>query len=258
MKRELLVFFSILLLLPASMIAQCITDPGTGALQPGLYPEDDADIDGMEWDEPYEFTYQYVNYNSLALAQRVPDSIELLGLVEPSYTLDFVTDKTNNRFTPGEAGCIKVFGTPTSSSTIPSYVDIVFRIRVYIDLNGLVTIDTTSDVFGVSSRINVVHLDSIPYLPSSTRNLNLLSQLSLFPNPTKDKLYIQFTSNQSSDATVHIHDLSGKVIHQQLLHLSLGEGTAVVDVSEYELAQGLYHLSITDGEKFSQQRFIVE
>ena len=74
-------------------------------------------------------------------------------------------------------------------------------------------------------------------------------KITVFPNPTKDFLTIQNSSNTVIDKVI-ITDLAGKTILQQ------NQNTTQLDVQN--LAKGMYLLQIFSGEKKNQIKFLKE
>jgi hypothetical protein len=73
--------------------------------------------------------------------------------------------------------------------------------------------------------------------------------ISVFPNPTKDVLTIQNTSNNAIDKVI-VTDVSGKIILQQ------NQNTNQVDVQN--LVKGIYFIQAFSGERMFTSKFIKE
>jgi Secretion system C-terminal sorting domain/Pectate lyase superfamily protein len=71
--------------------------------------------------------------------------------------------------------------------------------------------------------------------------------VSFYPNPVQDKLTI---ANLRTTTTISIHDLSGKMLLQQVFH----QGVAILDVSG--LSCGLYAVTLDDGEQVRTNKFV--
>jgi hypothetical protein len=108
---------------------------------------------------------------------------------------------------------------------------------IVTDINGAIAKDTVTFIvtglFGNSA---------------STRTLdeNIASQsaakMNIFPNPTKDQLSIEWTSEFTGDATLTVMDLSGRAVQRFKLNKSQALFTKQVNVQE--LKQGVYYLFI--------------
>lgn len=82
---------------------------------------------------------------------------------------------------------------------------------------------------------------------------NVETVVSLFPNPTKDRLNIYIIS-PNSDNKIKIFDVTGKMIYQQ----NVNEMLTTLDVDQ--LAKGMYFVKVIDGEgiEISSQKFVKE
>ena len=75
------------------------------------------------------------------------------------------------------------------------------------------------------------------------------NKISVYPNPAKNKINLQFLNNVKADKIV-ISDLNGKIILEQTI------GTNQVDVSQ--IANGMYILQAFSGKDKYQSKFIKE
>ncbi len=79
----------------------------------------------------------------------------------------------------------------------------------------------------------------------------LLQNVSIYPNPSSDIIWLDLTGEEISNYTVRISDLNGRLIKE----VSSSARLASVDVSG--LRQGMYLLSVLDGGKFVYSEQIV-
>ncbi len=78
---------------------------------------------------------------------------------------------------------------------------------------------------------------------------------SIYPNPAKDVLNVEFNNPSATDVQLQITDISGRVVYQSYLDQQEGTQTESIDISE--LNHGYYILVIaSDGEK-THEKFIV-
>ena len=87
-------------------------------------------------------------------------------------------------------------------------------------------------------------------LPTGIKDVSDLNSLSLYPNPVKNKLYLdkKFVDTYS----LEIYDLSGKLIQKR--DVGVAEKLDYLDVSTYE--KGLYILKVTQGAQERYFKFI--
>ncbi len=75
----------------------------------------------------------------------------------------------------------------------------------------------------------------------------------VFPVPAKDEITLQIESPEAA-VEIRISNIIGEVIHTQDLQLSEGVNQLTFDISEY--ANGIYFLTINNGDKNGTQRFV--
>lgn len=87
------------------------------------------------------------------------------------------------------------------------------------------------------------------------KQLNNEVLVNLFPNPTKNNFNVNIINPLNENCTVHLFDIYGK----QLKTESLGNNSSIsklIDVSD--LAQGIYFVKTTLGNKTTTQKIIIE
>lgn len=112
---------------------------------------------------------------------------------------------------------------------------------------GTYTVVVTDPLTGCSATSQPVIITGIGAAP-------LPASVALFPNPAKDKMYMVTDGSLSGNATIHLKDLTGRIIHTQDLHLISGKTSEV----NLPYASGVYLLEFITGEKTFLTRFIKE
>ena len=79
------------------------------------------------------------------------------------------------------------------------------------------------------------------------------SQLTIFPNPVKETLYVQLTSTRDEKVSVQIIDMKGRVLQQQEVRVSTGNMSLSFNASK--LAKGSYVLIIKGDNSVQQKQF---
>ncbi len=79
---------------------------------------------------------------------------------------------------------------------------------------------------------------------TSVKNISMASNLQLYPNPAKDKLYINNISSELNNATIEFYDVAGKQIHVENLSneiniSSLNKGIYLVKIKT-EAGQSIF------------------
>ena len=94
--------------------------------------------------------------------------------------------------------------------------------------------------------------DAVKDVPLS----NTILGLNVYPNPTGHTAYIDFTMNESGNATVEVMDATGKILKHYAFRGKKSE-TIHIPVSTQSFAEGLYTCLIKTGHGEKAARFIV-
>jgi hypothetical protein len=97
-------------------------------------------------------------------------------------------------------------------------------------------------------------IDSLNDNPTNLINQILQQNIQVFPNPTKDKINVNFGTLQYKKAFVEITNISGKIISSETLHNS---STTIIDLTGKP--KGVYILNlIIDGEKINKKIILID
>jgi hypothetical protein len=75
------------------------------------------------------------------------------------------------------------------------------------------------------------------------------SEVSVYPNPTKDKLNIEFTAAVSEDAMVKVMDMTGRVV--KVIRASVEAGNNTIEVSLSEFSAGMYAIQLFENNSLT-------
>jgi hypothetical protein len=119
--------------------------------------------------------------------------------------------------------------------------------QVYIDDVNISGCRTNARLGGEELTANLAEVAATPGL----------GQVSLFPNPTKGLLNIDFFYQQALDGQVqaYVTDITGKTIQQQQWYATQGQQRQQLDVSQF--APGIYLLHLTSGSERVTHKFVV-
>ena len=78
--------------------------------------------------------------------------------------------------------------------------------------------------------------------------------INVFPNPTRDKVYVKNMGLSQADVKVTIINQMGAVVHEQQVSLSGGQ----YERMEVQLAPALYYVIISSGKNKYQQKLVVQ
>lgn len=84
--------------------------------------------------------------------------------------------------------------------------------------------------------------------------LSNTSNISLFPNPTKENLFLNFESTSTSELNIIVFDITGKILQQNTIQNSVGENQLKINTEDYEA--GIYFIEINDGSNSKRIKFI--
>lgn len=129
--------------------------------------------------------------------------------------------------------------------------------------NGVLMLTNTSAVFQVSDTTGSYSVvaencgclySSKPFVfsPTSISEVATDGPLSLFPNPTEDKLTISFSGIEQTPFLVSIMDLSGRILYQK--KYEIGKEQKVADITS--LHSGVYFLKVTAGNLILVGKFV--
>ncbi len=116
-----------------------------------------------------------------------------------------------------------------------------------------------------SNSGNNIYLDNIniyPGAPSETvvlvgiEELNNISSLYLYPNPSEGELNLSFSLQNPENLTIRVTDISGKVMEQSLIQGEIGTNLVLMNTENYAAGMYLVHIQTAEGTKALQ--FIVQ
>ncbi|MBL7937115.1 MAG: T9SS type A sorting domain-containing protein [Bacteroidia bacterium] len=89
---------------------------------------------------------------------------------------------------------------------------------------------------------------------SVIENKEVITNLSVFPNPSTNQLNVDFRSFSNKEVTFEIYDNIGKLVSIQKTETLIGQNKVIVKVES--LANGFYYLSISSGDKSKNIKFV--
>jgi len=116
----------------------------------------------------------------------------------------------------------------------------------------------------VSRTISIVNSGSAcgatPPPPSgggntSVEDIENLRAIAIFPNPTSNKVNIEFELKNSANVTIEVTDLTGKVIATKQIK-NAHSGTNLVSMDSSEYARGIYSVSVKTNDSLSTHKLI--
>ena len=94
------------------------------------------------------------------------------------------------------------------------------------------------------------------YTISGIDDQNGISDISLYPNPSSNNIYIDLTTKEAGNIQFRIFDMTGKLIQQE--SVSHEGGDLHYQTTVNNLAKGIYIMRIQTNKGESIRKFIVE
>lgn len=91
---------------------------------------------------------------------------------------------------------------------------------------------------------------------SGINELNNISRIAVYPNPTNGELNVSFSIQNDEKTTISIQDVSGKIIQAHLINAINGEN--VVSIDTQKMGAGIYFMQISVNGTVKTKKFIVE
>lgn len=96
---------------------------------------------------------------------------------------------------------------------------------------------------------------TIPGL-GDTENINTSTQLMIYPNPVKNKFFIEFSSEDSQNIQVELINITGKTVYSKTLLQISGNYKEEFDVSSF--SKGIYYLRVIGNNSIVNKKVILK
>ena len=103
--------------------------------------------------------------------------------------------------------------------------------------------------------LNTTHMKPILGSATSIKEFSI-KPIDLYPNPTNDKLNVEFEIRKASDVNIKLHNLLGQTVLDENKTFSSGQRKFQVDVNSLET--GIYILELSNGVSSSTQKVIIK
>jgi len=132
-------------------------------------------------------------------------------------------------------------------ASIPGETFIVFtadHVCSMTDQKKLIVIESSSNGGGTdtNTNVNIIDIDNI-------------SKIVLFPNPTTDRVVVQFFVTQNTDIIIELVDLNGKILETREIKAVSGYYSQVLNTINY--ASGIYSVRIRSKESVVTEKLII-
>gem|GEM_PF-3583390 len=161
----------------------------------------------------------------------------------------------------------------TSSGTDGTYIingiPEGFTYDMSVDIPGIPLISTYTDIFvgsgtttlenlnffvDTTTTIGGIFIDSVSGISIASIGLKYMS---IYPNPSSDKLFVEVDAVSESDIRIVLNDISGKFV-KEILNERNAEGRKTYEIKLNGIAKGNYILSATIGRDVFIRKFVIE
>ncbi len=148
------------------------------------------------------------------------------------------------KFPGGSAGCASMGGVPQMVDS----VEIEIAIEYNVTIAGLPTPikDTLGGYYFVTKPGQPVGIEEIAAKNTTPK---------LYPNPAKNRLYIDYTSHASNVTEVTLTNMLGRVVDSKSFNTQSGSNTFSFDI--HPLSPGVYMYTIRENQKTFTGRFTI-
>jgi len=153
-------------------------------------------------------------------------------------------------------------GLPADGTWVPSDEEIATFDPETGELKGLkggtitltYTVDNVAPCTGAVTESKVIYI--APKASSGVSDIEFASTIHLFPNPATDNVRVQFTAQNSGDATLEVVDMNGRLIEMLALdNVVVGTNTVQLNVSDY--ANGIYSIVLRSNNSFNTTKLVI-
>jgi hypothetical protein len=121
--------------------------------------------------------------------------------------------------------------------------------------------DNVSDAAAALGTVSQTeqYVDLIQYTKPSAKVESVIipqGKITVYPNPTTDKLMISFDLHQKENNHIVVYDVNGRVMHSQDLNMLMHTGNIELNVENYP--RGLYYIKLSNQTESYQMRFVKE
>jgi Secretion system C-terminal sorting domain len=225
-----------------------------------LIADTDEVWDGSQWVNSFKSLYTY-NANNKIIADRVAEWDDFNAIWVEKYRTDYELDATGNRisitdnqgssrykneYTYDTFNLMSGFGHPFKDKTGVDYLAEDFPYVNKVQIENRYSFNAQTNNFYLSGRTTYNYNTAITLSTETIEKPS--STIAVYPNPTKDALFIQNETSVAIDKVI-VTDMTGKKVLEQ-------NNASQVNVAN--LVKGLYVVEAFSGEEKFTSKFIKE
>ncbi|WP_367392566.1 T9SS type A sorting domain-containing protein [Lewinella sp. LCG006] len=174
------------------------------------------------------------------------DRLQILVSTDCAATFDIVWDAAGNDLNTAPAS--EPFYIPSASHWVTETIDLSAYAGQQINVQFK----------AISAWGNNLFLDNINVSDVvATEELTEVTEISLFPNPVKDMMKVNFELSEATQLQVEVFNATGQRV-QQLGVANYGAGRNQLDIDAAQLSSGMYFLRMFNADRELSRRFIVQ
>jgi hypothetical protein len=235
--------------------SQCIPDPQFTSA--GIYPDTATGLGAAYVNQSYSQDITVITPTDTVvdvlgnMVEVTIDSISLTSVSGLPSDFSYSCDPPSCGFPGGTVRCAELFSTIDPAAADIGLYPIVFETTSYasnVPFLGTFTQDDVIDYYYIeispaTSTINTFHD-------------NTFELKGAYPNPSIDKVKIQFISGNADNIVFTVYNLLGEEIDLQLISPNKGINTINLNTAKY--SEGIYLYSLNNGNKVQTKRMIVK
>ena len=165
----------------------------------------------------------------------------------------YISSSTNNWGNAVKSGTMANTSSKTTVSintTTGRYVrlELLSGVTTYLDFVAINELYLTGCVSGSSARLS-------NKVKSTDVDLSIEESFSVYPNPNNGQISIEYISEQSSDVTIMIYNITGQKILERSYENSENQFKTTIDLKG--VSKGIYLMKLISGTKSSERKVVI-
>jgi len=192
---------------------------------------------------------------TLGGVEATPDYLDITSVDNLPPGLTYQCTPDDCRYFPDELGCASVYGIPTEEGVFSLSIS-----GVAYFLGGAVSQEITFPDAALAPGEYFIHVrptgDANCDPSSAVEAPTAINKVAVAPNPFTDFTSINIDAATSGTYNFAVTDLLGRTVDAQTLNVNAGQNSFTFDGSD--LAKGIYIYAISQGDKVTSGKLIVE
>ena len=155
---------------------------------------------------------------------------------------------------PDSSSQLLMYNTNPMINTAVSYFDDTYKtIGATFEFGGLADNESCNKA---GYMAEILSFFDVSYVWTRTEKLEKTeTNLALYPNPASTRLAINFNSNKSSETTILVYDMAGRMVIKQLQNINTGHNIINLNVSN--LKNGIYSVELNISGNVQTKKLVI-